>query len=144
MRYFFLLPSRKKKNMIPFAIANFERGVMGIHSFHDPARGSISVGLKRIFYCIMKLYETPLTHVYCMHSAVYTYSSVTLRNPRCCGGLAHNPRRALQVSARSAINPIDRVRVQAAALETPKSREASLCMCVCVEEAVVPGSDPTK
>lgn len=54
--------------MISFAIANRERGVIGILSFHDPARGLTSVGLKRIFlrifHCIMKLNETPLMHVH--------------------------------------------------------------------------------
>jgi hypothetical protein len=52
--------------MIPFAISNRERGVIGIHSFHDPARGLTSVALKPIFYCIMKLNETPFVHVHCM------------------------------------------------------------------------------
>jgi hypothetical protein len=32
--------------MILFAIANVERGVIGIHSFHDPARGLTSVGFE--------------------------------------------------------------------------------------------------
>ena len=115
--------------MIPFAIANHER-----HSLHDPARGLASVGLKPIFYCIMKLNETPLTHVHCMYSAVYsTYvlSGDFARSPllRRSG---HDPRRALQGSARSAIDPIqfcDRIQVLAphySSTEKSRSREDKL------------------
>jgi len=46
---FFLSSVQNERNMIPFTIANRERGVISIHSFHDPARGLTSVGLKLIF-----------------------------------------------------------------------------------------------
>jgi hypothetical protein len=59
--------------MIPFAITNRERGMMGIHSFHDPAQGLTSVGLNLIFYCIMKLNETLLMHVHCTVCTVQYY-----------------------------------------------------------------------
>ncbi len=136
--------------MIPFAIANHE-GMISIHSFHDPARGLTNVGLKRIFYCIMKLNETPLmTHVHCMYSAAYSTYVLS-------GDFAKSPllrrsgldlRRALQGSARSAIHPIRTSSTE------KHSRENTLnckppCICACVgkrlwEAVGAVGSDPTK
>jgi hypothetical protein len=107
----FISSVQNERNMITFAIANRER-VISIHSFHDPARGLTSVGLKLVFYCIMRHLSR-------------TCSVCTVLNVRTSGDFAKSPllrrsgpdsRRALQGSARSSINPIqfcDRVQILA-------------------------------